>query len=288
VNFYRDLAATLRAALSAKGYMIPATADDDDIVDGYLSVVNRQISVQPRTFHTARELNCPPELAPGYQELKRKVEAGESLKPHQNTSINRPDYYDVLYLDWKIQHFHLKATPHRRQAGFVERSGPLLFALVTDTDFYAIQVYEHGAWSKQELIEIFDRNWPKQLDPFRLKGVRPLGKLYTDDDVSAFRRVGITSLAVAGDSLIAPMGGGFRSNGQSSRIRENRANLVSICKEFDEMVKPLLAEFAAHSGPPSDRQQVSVERRGPSLVAVERWLGTDIASIEWPIKVDLQ
>jgi hypothetical protein len=68
------------------------------------------------------------------------VEAGEFLKPHQSTSINKPVYYDALYLDWKIQHFHLKTRPHPRQVGFVEQSGPLLFAQVTETDFYAIQV----------------------------------------------------------------------------------------------------------------------------------------------------
>lgn len=288
MNFYRGLASILRAELIAKGYVIPATAIDDDIVEGYINILNRQIPVQPRVFHEASEINCSPELVLGYQELKRKVIAGEPLKPHQSTSINKPDYYDALYLDWRIQHFHLKTSPHPRQAGFVERSGPLLFAQVTDKDFYAIQVYEHGAWSKQELIKILENNWPHVLHNFRIKGVRPLGLTYTDADIAASRKAGITVMATAGNNLISPMGGGFRANGQSSLILENRGNLAVNCKQFEQQLIPILKEFAAHGGPPLDKQQVVIERRGPSLVAIEGISGKDIASIEWPVKVDLQ
>lgn len=283
-----DLAAILRVELLAKGYDLPTDVTDDGVVEGYLNILNRQIPARPRAFHESLAINCPLELTPGYEELKRKVEVGESLKPHQSTSINRPDYYDPLYLDWRIQHFHLKTGPHPTRTGFVQRSGPLLFAQVTETDFYAIQVYEHGAWSKQEIIEVIETNWPHQLDRFRMKGVRPLGSMYTDDDIAAFRKAGITAMTVAGGNLIAPMGGGFRSNGRSSLILENRGNLVSHCKEFERKVLPILKEFAAHGGPPFDKQQVAVERRGPKLVAVEKTSGTDIASIEWPIRVDLQ
>jgi hypothetical protein len=148
VDFYIDLSSILRNELLAKGYVVPANATEDVVVEGYLNIVNRQIPPYPRILHESSGIVCPSDLTTGYQELRRKVETGESLKPHQSTSINRPDYYDGLYLDWRIQHFHLKAAPHPRQVGFVERSGPLLFAQVTETDFYAIQVYEHG-WSME-------------------------------------------------------------------------------------------------------------------------------------------
>jgi hypothetical protein len=144
-----------------------------------------------------------------------------------------------------------------------------------------------GAWSKQELIEIIGQNWPHRLEHFKLKGVRPIRPMHRDSDIAGFRKAGITALTVFGDNLIAPMGGGFVSNGQSSLILENRGNLVSICKEFEQEIRPILSDIAKHGGLPLEKQCVAVERRGTKLVAVERTKGMDIASIDWPIKLNL-
>jgi hypothetical protein len=218
MNIYEELAAILRNDMISKGYTVRLGASTDEIVDGYLNLVNRQIQKGPRVFFQSGELIVPADRSQGYHELKRKVESGELLKPHQSTSIAKPDYYDSLFLDWGIQHFHLNIAPHPRAAGFVARSGPLLFARVTATAFYAIQVYEHGAWNKNEIVEILDRNWPSETEPFKLKGLHPITPPHSEQQIKDFRAAGITALAQAGGSLVAPMGGGFRSNGQSSLI----------------------------------------------------------------------
>jgi hypothetical protein len=274
--------------MTSKGYIVQRGAIADEVVDGYLNLVNRHIKPQARAFSESAELKLPTDRMPGYHELRRKVEAGEALRPHQSTSMATPDYYDALFLDWGIQHFHLNKDPHPRVAGFVARSGPLLFARVTPTDFYAIQVYEHGAWNKNEIIEILDRNWPKETQEHKLKGIRPITPPHTEQETKGFRTVGLTALAQAGGSFLAPMGGGFRSNSQSSRILENRAHLIEICRELEERALPILQEFAKHNGPLLDKQDVVLERRSAKLFVVEKSTNTDICVVDWPIVADIQ
>ncbi|MDR5728482.1 MAG: hypothetical protein RB191_13725 [Terriglobia bacterium] len=274
--------------MTSKGYTVRADATTDEIVDGYLNLVNRQIQKGPRVFLQSAELVVPVDRSQGYQELKRKVEAGELLKPHQSTSIEKPDYYDSLFLDWGIQHFHLSVSPHPRAAGFVARSGPLLFARVTPTRFYAIQVYEHGAWNKNEIVEILERNWPSEIERFKLKGLHPITPPHSEQDIKAFRTAGITVLAQAGGRFIAPMGGGFRSNGQSSLILDSRANLRANCRELEEASLPILREFANHGGPPLHKQVVRLEHRADKLFVVEKSTNTDIAFADWLIYKDLE
>ncbi len=240
MSLYDEFAAVLQNEMTSKGYTVRTGTSADEVVDGYLNLVNRQIKPEARAFSESAELNVPTDRVPGYQELRRKVEAGEALTPHQSTSMATPDYYDALFLDWGIQHFHLNKDPHPRVAGFVARSGPLLFARVTPTDFYAIQVYEHGAWNKNEIIEILDQNWPKETQGHKLKGIHPITPPHTEQEIKDFRKAGVTALAQAGGSFIAPMGGGFRANRQSSRILVNRANLIARCQEIEELALPIL------------------------------------------------
>jgi hypothetical protein len=288
MNLYEELAAILRNDMTSKGYTVRADASTDEIVDGYLNLVNRQIQKAPRVFLQSVELVVPVDRSQGYQELKRKVEAGELLKPHQSTSIEKPDYYDSLFLDWGIQHFHLSLNPHPRVAGFVARSGPLLFARVTATIFYALQVYEHGAWGKNEIVEILDRNWPSETEQFKLKGLHPITPPHSEQAIKDFRSAGITALAQAGGRFIAPMGGGFRSNGQSSLVLGNRGNLRSKCQELEEKSLPILREFADHDGPALHEQVVGLERRGGKLFVIEKSTNTDIAFADWLISRDIE
>jgi hypothetical protein len=84
------------------------------------------------------------------------------------------------------------------------------------------------------------------------------------------------------------MGAGFRSNGQSSRILENLANLIADCLELEECALPILLEFAKHGGPALDKQVVVLERRAAKLFVVEKSTNTDICFVNWLIAADLQ
>jgi hypothetical protein len=59
----------------------------------------------------------------------------------------------VLLNEWGVHHLHLGAAPSSRDPSLIERSGPVLFARINPDDFYAINVYSHGAWEQTSVLE---------------------------------------------------------------------------------------------------------------------------------------
>jgi hypothetical protein len=285
MSFFGDLALILKTELNSKGYTLPASPSDEDIVKAYLIVLQRQIPLQPRVVEESAELICPPERLAGYNELKRKASAGEPLKANQSKTVNKPDYYDVLFIDWGIQHFHLGTT--RQSNGFVERTGLLLYARVTQDKFYAIQFYEHGAWSKQDLLQILQKNWPAEVEKFELKGLTPVGPPLTDQDVANFRKAGVQPLVTLGDKVIAPMGGGYTSSGDSTTAVRSLIELRRYCGELEAQTRSIIAEAATH-GHKFSETNIKLVRRDNKLLAMDQRSKTPIAACDWPIAAELQ
>lgn len=69
-----------------------------------------------------------------------------------------PGHNDLLLNDWGIHHFHLGLAPE--PGGYQQRTGPLLYAWVADSDLYAITIQAHAAWTDEVLLnEVLD-HWP--------------------------------------------------------------------------------------------------------------------------------
>lgn len=93
--------------------------------------------------------------------LENKITNGESLFPHQSKSVSNLTSEDCLLYSWSIHHFHLGET--LEIGGFIKRTGPVLFAYVTDDAFYMIDIKQHGTWSDKGLLQTLYENWPSLL-----------------------------------------------------------------------------------------------------------------------------
>jgi hypothetical protein len=89
-------------------------------------------------------------------------------------------YEDQLLNDWGIIHFHLGL---RDAQGNVPRTGVVLFAFVRGDVVHCIGFFDHRSWSKIEVLEILQRNWPHAVEHARVKGVTGLD--VTDEDRAA-------------------------------------------------------------------------------------------------------
>src|ERR1700733_1559942 len=90
LDFSSDWTATLRGALAALHYQPPT--DDQDVHIAYFNVLKRLVPVRPRTVHVAPALVCPPEVQLGYDAVRRKVVAGEDLRPHLSRGLAKRDF----------------------------------------------------------------------------------------------------------------------------------------------------------------------------------------------------
>jgi hypothetical protein len=166
----------------------------------------------------------------------QKVANGDPLRPHQSKLAANADYNDGLLNDWGIDHFHLGTT--LRADGWIERSGPLLYALVTESDFYCIAVQAHGAWTQQQMIETIHANWPSSIAASRMQGVVDLVHVPTDADVKTLRSSQInTFLKMADGTIYGPPGLGYSLSGVSTAAALKTTRMVRDCRDLEAAVR---------------------------------------------------
>lgn len=200
-NFKKDFADIWRDELESVGFDT-SSIDDEDIPFKYFTVVLRTIEKKPRTIHKAANFTCPVELQAGLSILEGKITKGESLFPHQSKSVSKLTSEDCLLYSWSIHHFHLGETIE--SDGFIKRTGPVLFAYVTDDSFYMIDIKQHGAWSDKGLLQTLYDNWPSLLQSWKVDG-QPVVN-FSSLEIGQLRRAHVNTIVELNDgsSFIGP------------------------------------------------------------------------------------
>ncbi|QQL44423.1 hypothetical protein [Sulfuriroseicoccus oceanibius] len=216
-DFYDDWIEILRGRLAELGYTIPANSTHEDISILYFNALRRRIQPAPRTVHRSAEFSCPSELQAGLEDLEAKIVGGDDLTPHLSRGLKKAGKQDDMLNDWGVYHLHLGTSIEGD--GFAERTGPVLFALVTTSSLYEIQVYPHGNWSNREVVEIIHKNWPDTIERYRLKGVIDIAHNPTSEDVKLLRDAHVnTSLKMDDGAIYMSIGGGMMSDGTGSDV----------------------------------------------------------------------
>ena len=171
-NFEADWIAQLRSHLvNVQGWDANeiAALDDREVHFRYFDALRRRIAPKPRTIRIADDFLCPPAEVPGWQTLQEKVRKGEDINPHLSKRHASLFNLDGLLNEWGVHHFHLGVAPDPKDPAYVGRTGPLLYALVTDEAFYAINVYTHGSFENSDIVESIHRNC--EVDPIGWTGI---------------------------------------------------------------------------------------------------------------------
>lgn len=224
IDLNGDWAQILRNRLTAAGYSVNPFDSPDSVCVKYFNVLKRRISQLPRTVVVSAQFTCPPQHAAGVALISQKARNGEDITPHQSKGLLDLNFNDSLLNDWDIQHLHLGTVSE--QSGFIQRTGPLLFARVTDTHFYLIDVLNHGDWTRQRLVEIVHNNWPDSLSNHKYPGALGLEYKPSDDDIRRLRRAGVDiAIQVSDGTVYGSIGGGYTTSGLS-------ADVVSTCNSY--------------------------------------------------------
>jgi hypothetical protein len=271
MDFVSDVTAILRARLTALGYQFRGAVTDEGVRFRYFNLQHRLISRRPRTVRRANGFTCPPAVQDGLTLVEGKITRGEDLRPHLSRGLTNIDYSDGLLNDWGIYHFHLGTTLDAD--GFIKRSGPLLFARITEDDVCFIDVRAHGAWTSLSLLQTVHANWPDSLERFRLRGV--VGLAYppgegppTDAQISQLRRANVNVLHELSPSQVyAPAGGGYATSGMSINVVRVNDALVRSLRDTEDAVRQFEDQFRNQlkredSTDLPDPVQVKLVRRG--------------------------
>ncbi len=180
IDLSKDWLEYLRFKISEAGYPVDENESLERVSYKFFNIDRRRIIPLPRTVYESKNISCEAEHQAGYNALKQKLVNGEDVTPHLSKTILSEDYEDGMLNDWGIHHFHLGEVV---EDGFVERTGPLLFVRVVESEVYCISILAHGAWTEQGLIKTLHDEWPESIDDYLLKGILDLSFHPTNEDV---------------------------------------------------------------------------------------------------------
>lgn len=271
MDLMKDYADLLRQRLAAKGYPSPASETDEEALTRYLNMLNRSIEPRGRVTKKAAGFACPPDQQAGLDALIKVSEAGGNLRPYQSTGMEKDKYDDGMLNDWGLHHFHMGTNPHPTIPGYVSRTGPLLYAVVTPDTLYCIAILQHQQWSNQQLLEVMHRSFPEltKAATFKSSMLQPQGLAvnYTDNEVQQLRNAGINAITQRRDgSIMMGPGGGVnlnRKKGQkSTKVAKENIDVRKVLQDAEDA----LNEQAVKAGIPNGHEVHLVEENGQLIV----------------------
>ena len=216
-----------------------AALTDSDVPLHYFDAQRRRVALAPRTIRLADDFICPPEQDAGWKALQEKIVKGEDINPHLSTRHASLFNSDGLLSEWSVHHFHLGTTPHPRHAGFVSRTGPLVYALVTDQAFCAINVYTHQSFEDSNILESIHRNWPELISRYRAKGVT--GGVWTQEQRRAIRSKHANVLTRTKDGTV------YMTIGIATSAAGISFEVIKQADFFQDQIRAFQDNFEKHS-----------------------------------------
>lgn len=199
---------------------------DEQLLLAYFNAEKRRPEPRQRIVKLADTFNCPSNLSDGWDRLQNLIKSGADITGNLSKCVTDLSYKDSMLNEWGIYHFHLGSE---KKGEFVSRTGPLLFALVTDNEFLAINIYPHGAWTDISIVETIHRNWPDVISKYKILG-NMLAYEISEKDRQTLRNKKINSFVTVDDGTIyGSIGGGVVYTGD---------NIHSI-RKIDKQIKHL-------------------------------------------------
>lgn len=247
LDFVSDWVAILYAELGKMGYTVPAGTASKDVALLFFNALFRRIPQKPRKIWKSRELQCPPQLQNGLNWLEQKVVNGDDLNPHLSRKITALNYDDALLNDWHIFHFHLGTTLMAN--GLVQGTDPVLFARVTDGDFFEICTASHGTWADTNLVEILHTNWPESIKGLKLPEAIALEHVPDTATIEALRKGKgkkgkiNTAIQTKDGTIYGQFGGGYTSLGKSLVVVNEVNRQIKQIRHLEKALQDNPAQF---------------------------------------------
>jgi len=272
IDLRKDYYLIQRKELSSVGIEIDQTKPIDEIPYIFYNFLKRKITPQPRKIVKANDFTCPPDLLPGLDNLEKKIIAGDDLTPHLSKRVFRDfEGADYLLNDWGIHHLHLGIT---MENGFVKRTIPVLFCIVTEDIIYFIAIKLHGEWTDQSLLTTVYKNWPDLIKSFIIPGAISLVNKQTNKDIEELRKGHVNHfIELETGVVLFPPGGGYATDGTSNEVVDKAHKAMRVITDFEEKIKAnennIRKRIIAINKTPARKLKFKLEIKEHDLVAYE-------------------
>jgi hypothetical protein len=233
-NLYEQWISSIRTNFSEHGFD-PSAYDDRECAVRWWSWQRRTVKPRKRQILRAGTFTCPPALRTGLSEFERAVLDGEPLWPWKSKFIDDHSYEDQMFNDFGLLHFHLGNG--LGSGGYVNRTGELLFALVTRDSVHEVGIFNHQDWFELDLLNIVEANWPALLDSYAVPALSLAWAPQSADEVRKMRKANINmTFALDSGRYIQSPGGGQASDGTSVEAVTSAIHWTKLFKRMESKI----------------------------------------------------
>ncbi|BBN52695.1 hypothetical protein TRE132_08200 [Pseudomonas chlororaphis subsp. aurantiaca] len=243
MDFKADWHETLKEIMK-KEWGLDTKTITENVPIHYFNAAQRRIPATPRKILVSDTFQCPAEHLYGWEQIQQKVIEGKDLNPYLSKLIGKVKKTDLLLSDWGVHHLHLGTE---LEGQYIGRTGPLLFARVTEDSFYAIDVYTHDDFADAEIVEVVHRNWPESIEHWVLQGMQSTERLTSDQRKTLRKKRCNSFVQVKDGTTYAPIGGGYVFSGHSifaiTEMDKEHDFLECLERLIPELIPKLLPEL---------------------------------------------
>ncbi|MEJ0094302.1 MAG: hypothetical protein WDN46_12955 [Methylocella sp.] len=213
----------------------------------YHNWINRHVSPQPRELRKSRAFEQNPIVAQQKSDVDQiiaEIQAGCNLRKYLSRDIEIPVQVpgkkgrrrdlDLMLNDWGVHHLHISTRVE--PDGYVERSGPLLFAMFKPTTAYLIDLMGHHDWTRDHILEVLAAEWPDAGVIHEVKGVLRCENKITEDQRARLRRNHYNAAFEFGGKVFMPIGFMSAAGTTLAAARET-SKMLRTLEIFEERFK---------------------------------------------------
>ena len=233
----------------------------NDLLIRWFNWVRRLVPQAPRQVLQSREFRANPlvgERQSDIQALIADIEAGADLTKYlsrgiehgfvdpSNVKMHLRRDLDLMLSAWGIHHLHIsqKVDPD----GFVERDGPIVFAVFRRDKTYLIDLMTHKDWAREHVIRVIVNNWPNDGLVHEFARVSGGGRKIGDEERLLLRKKQINAPIEIDGKVYAPPT--FMSeSGVSSQAIQQADQVMDALERFAEAYESDPAIVTAQIGP---------------------------------------
>ena len=216
-----------------------------DLLERFLNYDNRNIRCIKRNVKRSKELEnnltCDEfkQYSSVVDEIEDSLRNGKCIDYRISKQVGRGDTNDKMLNGWRIYHFHLGEK--RANKKYCERTGELLMVYIPwneDTAYMVDIIPQHNndgcAFANVDYLNIIDKNWPKLLKEYEIKGKDEFSSNLTINNRVKLQRKNIMTAVNVNGKMILPPGIGYALDGSSIPIRIKASKL---CEKVIECQK---------------------------------------------------
>lgn len=216
-----------------------------DLLERFLNYDNRNIRCIKRNVKRSKELEnnltCDEfkQYSSVVDEIEDSLRNGKCIDYRISKQVDKGNTNDKMLNGWRIYHFHLGEK--RANKKYCERTGELLMVYIPwneDTAYMVDIIPQHNndgcAFANVDYLNIIDKNWPKLLKEYEIKGKDEFSSNLTINNRVKLQRKNIMTAVNVNGKMILPPGIGYALDGSSIPIRIKASKL---CEKVIECQK---------------------------------------------------